>query len=535
MVFEHANNGSIVFYCSASYGLAHALAVEHCALARDIIRLLLHSVHPSFSFPLLYPLVVFVLSILQYIIMSEHDEGDNNAFRDMILLSDQEYYTSGSSDDESFIAGEDDFDPFTSLTPSSPTTTNNGTHPVTQQMTALTLRSNSGDGSSSSFSDYEITASDLELGDGRDWQGIPWDSSNLTRAQFREVRYREYCQQNESSVPTGRSPSFHSKKRYFEFANMDRFESVSIHHHQLRHLLVSDGYQGVYYPRGNRIKHWQDSGRLATVRLNLCNLNQPFSKVTSLAFLPCWDLMAVGGMMGELVLHRKATPWDGPEDDLMKEWYSVAPRDIGIITGLEFDPMDEKMLMMSCNDKAVRFLDVSQGKVSKSLDVQFPCNKAAKNAHKNCVAVATDDPRISLWDARTSKRSEYINGHTCENFALCWLGEHKLASGGGHDLIVHDIRNLCEPLFKCSSKMASISSIATNCDCSLMAVMESDDFIQVYDVNSLPQRGEPQVVDFFGEASGVVFGESGDSELLHFGVSGNEYSGIMRLERKVII
>src|SRR5260370_12823698 len=90
-----------------------------------------------------------------------------------------------------------------------PQDTESATTAIPTRMTALTLneeeltRSPSSGSGESGFSDFEINASDLERGK-KDWQGIPWNCSSISKAQFRAIRKREYLtleSRNHPQVP----------------------------------------------------------------------------------------------------------------------------------------------------------------------------------------------------------------------------------------------------------------------------------------------------------------------------------------------
>ena len=355
--------------------------------------------------------------------------------RHPIILSESEgsNYSSemlSSSFSESIldpVQYDENFDPFLSLTPMPPVTegaittqpppqdTESATTALPTRMTALTLneeeltRSPSSGSGESGFSDFEINASDLERGK-KDWQGIPWNCSSVSRAQFRAIRKREYLtleSRNHPQVPNFPQEDLPVPRshRFYRFEWMDRFESVSIHHFQLRHLMVSDGQDGVFYPKGNRIKQWNGRIRQATTRLNLSTLARAFSRVVSLDYYYPWDMVAAGGISGELVLHRTPVEADLPERGKTQyegEYFSIAPNDTGIVTNLQISPIDFS-IHSTCNDNALRLFDCKRGAVSKVIKTQVPCNCSSYNQDSGIIGLATDDPKIFLVDPSLGK------------------------------------------------------------------------------------------------------------------------------------
>jgi hypothetical protein len=485
------------------------------------------------------------------IILSE-SEGDN--------YSSDELTSSFSESVLDPSQYEDIFDPFLSLTPVPPVTegavttqpiiqtSNSAIAAIPARMTALTLNedenerslhSTSSSSGESGFSDYEINASDLERGK-KDWQGIPWNCSNISRAQFRTIRTREYFNLESTNHPQGAhfpQESSLSNHQFYRFEWMDRFESVSIHHYQLRHLMVSDSEDGIFYPKGNRIKQWNGKTRQATTRLNLSTLARAFSRVVSLDYYYLWDLIVAGGISGELVLHRSPN-----ESDLTKkekifaegEYFSIAPSDTGIVTNLQITPFDFS-IHATCNDNALRLFDCKRGSVSKIIKTETPCNSSNFNLENRLIGLATDSPGIFLVDPLLGKVVTELEGHNDGNFAVNWISENLLASGGqDHALLIHDIRSPNKPLISVPTQMACIRQLISKNN--FLAVMEADDYCHIYDTlklcaNSNDENcfGDQQLIDFFGEAAGIAFSDDGSN--FHIGITGNEFGGIMRLKR----
>lgn len=74
--------------------------------------------------------------------------------------------------------------------------------------------------------------------------------------------------------------------------------------------------------------------------------------------------------------------------------------------------------------------------------------------------------------------------------------------------------------------MSSVRSIKFSKNASFMAMAENEDFVHIYDVSS--DFKHSQVIDFFGEISGIEF--SPDSEILTIGCAGIDSGGIFQFE-----
>lgn len=94
-----------------------------------------------------------------------------------------------------------------------------------------------------------MTPNDLEH---VDIQGIPWRLSEHTREAYRRTRQREYAEfernKNVRVFPSS-GASRHKPTALYRFRLMNRMDSCTINHFQLRHLLAAPSVRGVYFPR----------------------------------------------------------------------------------------------------------------------------------------------------------------------------------------------------------------------------------------------------------------------------------------------
>lgn len=81
-----------------------------------------------------------------------------------------------------------------------------------------------------------------------DIQGLSWSSTNVTRAQYRSARVTEYMSiERAKGIPILHTDRVFSEDTIYEFRYMNKMETNTLHHFQLRHLLSAPTSRSVYY------------------------------------------------------------------------------------------------------------------------------------------------------------------------------------------------------------------------------------------------------------------------------------------------
>ncbi|KAJ0092691.1 hypothetical protein Patl1_26208 [Pistacia atlantica] len=105
---------------------------------------------------------------------------------------------------------------------------------------------------------------------GKDIQGIPWDSLNITRESYRLTRLQQY--KNYENVPSsGEAVDKECKQtqksgNYYEFFHNTRLVKPTILHFQLRNLVWATSKHDVYLMSNYSVMHW------STVSSNLSEI-----------------------------------------------------------------------------------------------------------------------------------------------------------------------------------------------------------------------------------------------------------------------
>lgn len=223
------------------------------------------------------------------------------------------------------------------------------------------------------------------------------------------------------------------------------------------------------------------------------------------------------GFSGEIIiknLNNVETP------GILKN-YSTDPNCItNHISTIEAEPK----ILISCNDKALRIMDIVTGKIKKIAMFPYAVNASEASIEANLVACVGDSRKVRILDIRSCVEVATLQGHLDHCFSVSWSSCGRYLASGSQDRSsrIFDIRKANQSLHTLVGNMAPVRSVKFSPCGSLFTMMEADDFVHVFDVHS--NFRESQVIDFFGEISGITFDPEGNN--FYIGCAGNENGGI---------
>jgi hypothetical protein len=156
----------------------------------------------------------------------------------------------------------------------------------------------------------------LEARNGKDIQGIPWESLNYTRDRYRENRLLHY--KNFESLFRSREEldkeclQVEKGKNFYDFQFNTRLVKSTIAHFQLRNLVWATSKHDVYFMNNYSLMHWSSLLQRGKEVLNVAkpivpsmkqhgSLSQSVSRVQISTMAVKDDLIVAGGFQGELI------------------------------------------------------------------------------------------------------------------------------------------------------------------------------------------------------------------------------------------
>ena len=205
--------------------------------------------------------------------------------------------------------------------------------------------------------------------------------------------------------------------------------------------------------------------------------------------------------------------------------------DNGITNSLEIfeKPSGSVHFLASNNDCGVRDFDMEKFQICNNFRFPWAVNHTSLSPDGKLVAIVGDNPEGLIVDTNSGKTVHELRGHLDYSFASAWNPDGRTFATGNQDKTcrIWDIRNLSKSVAVLGGNMGAIRSIRYTSDGRFLAMAEPADFVHIFDVGSGYRR--KQVVDFFGEISGISF--SPDTEALFIGVHDRTYSSLLQYNR----
>ncbi|CAG8749913.1 18354_t:CDS:10, partial [Acaulospora morrowiae] len=234
----------------------------------------------------------------------------------------------------------------------------------------------------------EVTSRDAE--NGMDVQGITWDTFNITRQRYREIRLVDY--KNYENVQRSHDEikkeikSVRTDAQYYKFKYTTLSHKCSIVHFQLRNLLWTTGRNDVFYTHSSRICHWNSvmmkSQPALDLNYNNRNVETPFEIST---FACKYNCLLVGGLYGEYAYRRL--------DAEPIKFGKITTDSNGITNHMDIieSRTGSVVAVISSNDKKSRIMDLATLRFIEAYDFPWPVNCTSLSPSKNLLCVVGDD------------------------------------------------------------------------------------------------------------------------------------------------
>ncbi|CAL9241079.1 unnamed protein product [Arabidopsis halleri] len=395
--------------------------------------------------------------------------------------------------------------------------------------------------------DFELTQSKtnndtsaLEARNGKDIQGIPWESMNYTRDRYRENRLLHY--KNFESLFRSREELYkdclqvEKGKNFYDFQFNTRLVKSTIAHFQLRNLVWATSKHDVYFMNNYSLMHWSSLLQRGKEVLNVAkpivptmkqhgSLSQSVSRVQISTMAVKDDLIVAGGFQGELICKRI----NEPEVAFCTKLTS-AENDITNSVDIYNAPSGSLRVMAANNDCTVRLFDATNFAFLNSFTFDWSVNNISTSPDGKLVAVLGDSPECLLADTGSGKVIHGLEGHLDYSFSSSWHPNGQILATGNQDTTCRlwDIRNLSQSLKVLKGNMGAIRALRFTSDGRFLAMAEPADFVHLFDTEA--GYTQCQEIDLFGEIAGISF--SPDTEALFVGVADRTYGSLLEFNRK---
>ncbi|CAG8604151.1 39341_t:CDS:10 [Gigaspora margarita] len=342
----------------------------------------------------------------------------------------------------------------------------------------------------------EVTSQDAE--NGMDVQGITWDSFNVTRQRYRELRLIDY--KNYENVPRSHDEikkeikPVRTDSQFYKFKYTTLSNKCSIVHFQLRNLLWSTGRNDVFYTHSSRITYWNSIMKTSKVALDLNYNNRNAETPFEISTIACKDnYLLVGGLYGEYACRRL---------DADPIHFGTITTDSNGITN-HMDIIESRT--GGLNDRKSRIMDLATLKFIDTYDFQWPVNCTAVSPNKKLLCVVGDDTDTVIASADSGKNIATLKGHIDYSFACCWSPDGRIIATGNQ---------------------GAVRSLHFSEDGRYLAMAEPADFVHIFDAHTFDRS---QVIDLFGEIAGVTF--TPDTDGLYIANADENFGCILEYER----
>lgn len=374
---------------------------------------------------------------------------------------------------------------------------------------------------------------------GKDIQGIPWETIEVTRETYRQARLEQY--KNYENIPNSgvaammACKSTEKGRTYYEFRRNTRSVKSTISHFQLRNLVWATSKHDVYLLLHYSVLHWSALNGVDTEIMDVHGHVAPSEKHpgsllegflhTQISTMAVKDnLLVAGGFQGELICKH-----------LDREGISFCCRttydDNAITNALEIFNTSSGALhfIASNNDCGVREYDMERYQLFKHFRFDWPVNHTSLSPDGKLVIIVGDDTDALLIDANSGKTIHSMKGHLDFSFASAWSPDGLTFATGNQDKTcrIWDARNLTESVHVLRGNVGAIRSIRFTSDGHFLSMAEAADFVHIFDTKS--DYNKRQELDFFGEVSGMSF--SPDTDTLYVGISDRTYGSLLQFGR----
>lgn len=376
---------------------------------------------------------------------------------------------------------------------------------------------------------------------GKDVQGIPWETLNITREKYRQTRieqYKNYENVADSGLAIDKEYQQMEKGcKFYEFWHNTRLVTPTILHFQLRNLVWATSKHDVYLMSHYQVIHWSSLSRSSTEVLNFQGRVAPSEKYpgsllegftqTQISTLAVKNnLLVAGGFQGEITCKNLDR---GGVSFCTRTTYN----DNSITNAIDIynSLSGATHFLASNNDCGVREFDAERFQLVNHFRFPWPVNHTSMCPDGRLITVVGDNCDGVLVDSRNGKVVATLVGHRDYSFSSAWHPDGRTLATGNQDKTcrVWDARYLASSVAVLKGNLGAVRSIRFSSDGKYMAVAEPADFVHIY--NTDMDYKKRQEIDFFGEVSGVSFSPD-DDESLFIGVWDRTYASLLHYNQK---
>lgn len=368
---------------------------------------------------------------------------------------------------------------------------------------------------------------------GLDMQGIDWSGLEVSRQDILDHRARLHNPfgTHARSIVEESNLSYQTE-RHYQFHSYHGLRRPEFAHHQLRHVLASDG-RDIYYTSSGKIK--RTSLSCATPEETVLDLTK--SPLTPTPIRPTClaatdSLLITGGFDGEYALTNLSSPACPTPS------YGYVTHDHNsLITHIHTFPHRRSGLPQAAfcaNDQRLRLMDLTTQTFTSTVSYAHSLNASATSPDARLRALAGDSPTALLTDAESGEVLAPLAAHTDHIFACAWSPDGRFLATGAQDgmIALWDSRTWKKPLAELGCRRSCARSLHFSGDSRVLVGAENEDVVSFYDTRDLGSDGGDggrQDIWFLGTVAGVALVDGGREVVV--GNGDGCLGGLMSLRR----
>ncbi|KAK5987588.1 putative WD repeat-containing C2A9.03-like protein [Cladobotryum mycophilum] len=384
----------------------------------------------------------------------------------------------------------------------------------------------------------QVKYSDLR-GDNCDFQGLDWDSMDMTREAARERRrytYKNYVNKPDSDKwsATMGEEAIPASDNFFRFKRMDIRRDVTLAHFQLRSVLACPTRTQAFYPSLQGVNVINTASRKTELAMNLREFPGMSSPAISTLDAACGVLMG-GTFNGDYCLQALNS-----EDGKAYSEGQISTDISGITNHIRiYRPRRSHtpIAAIASNDHGFRVMDLQTEKFTSKIMYPFALNCSAISPDGRLRALVGDNLDVLITNADTGETLQKLSGHRDYGFACDWSDDGYTIATGFQDkgIKIWDARRWCNssgvsaPLCTIRAEMAGVRSLRFSPVGSgkpVLVAAEEADYVNIIDATTFASK---QTMDVFGEIGGVAFANDGQD--LNVLCCDSHRGGLLQLER----
>jgi WD40 repeat protein len=297
---------------------------------------------------------------------------------------------------------------------------------------------------------------------------------------------------------------------------MDFDHNPRLSHFQLRNMLACTSRDQVFYSGRNTVTQASPLTKRKSIIMDLTDpVVQPVHafpsgiQVSTLAAKH--DIIIAGGFCGEYAMkHLHSSNSSRHTEGLVTEDLNSITNHISInlsrTSGLP-------VATLASNDRGLRALDCTTNQFISDIQFPFAINCTATSPDGRLRALVGDTTDVLICSADGGEILHELQGHGDFGFACAWADDGWHVATGNQDMRINiwDARYWKKPMETLAADTAGVRSLhysPLGSGKRVLVAAEPSDLIHVIDAETYDNK---QVLDFFGEISGVSFTPDGQN------------------------